>query len=247
MGDKATLLLVIRAGRLALALGFALLMGCAKEAPNRVDAGRYDAFFLWAGVRPPAVLDRARTIYILDGEVRAGDNTRIVPLRPEAPRVRNAEVWLTLRVERIDWAEPVFRQLLVDAAKWEGAGARLAGIQIDFDARTRRLDGYMRFLAALRQRLPAKYRLSVTGLMDWSANGDAAQLAGLHGVVDEVVVQTYQGRRTIPGYEGYLASLGRLPIPYRVGLVQGGEWHAPAKMEADPNFRGYVVFLLPRP
>jgi hypothetical protein len=245
MGDEAALLLVSCGRRLTLALALALSAGCAREAPSRVDPAQHDAFFLWAGVRPPAVLGRARTIYILDGEVRAGDNRRILPLRPEAPRVRHAEVWLTVRTERIDWAEPVFAQLLAHAARWERAGTRLVGVQIDFDARTRGLAGYARFLAELRRRLPAKYRLSVTGLMDWSANGDAAQLARLRGVIDEVVIQTYQGRRTIPGYEGYLASLARLPIPYRIGLVEGGEWRPPATLTADPEFRGYVVFLLP--
>lgn len=231
--------------RALLIAALALLAGCAK-APTRVDPREHDAFFLWAGVKPPPVLDSAKTIYILDGEVRASDNARIVPLRPQAPSVHHAEVWLTLRVERLDWAEQVYRQLSADVAKWEAAGARLAGVQIDFDARTKGLGGYAEFLAGLRRRLPARYRLSVTGLMDWSANGDAAQLARLRGVVDEVVIQTYQGRRTIPGYEGYLASLARLPIPYRIGLVEDGEWRAPAGLEADPDFRGYVVFLLPQ-
>lgn len=236
---------MIRRGWLAAGLGVALLTGCQPEPPPPVDPNRHDAFFLWAGVKPPPALERAKTIYILDGEVRVGDNTRIVPLRPQPPRVRHAEVWLTLRTERIDWAEPVYRQLLADAARWEAAGARLVGVQIDFDARTRGLDDYARFLTDLRRRLPARYRLSVTGLMDWSANGDPAQLARLRGVVDEVVIQTYQGRKTIPGYENYMASLLRLPIPYRVGLVESGEWEAPAGLEKDPEFRGYVVFLLP--
>ncbi len=243
MGEAAALLLVIR--RILLAGALVLLAGCAKDAPTRVDARDYDAFFLWAGVRPPPVLAGARTIYILDGEVRAADASRIVSLRPQAPSVRHAEIWLTLRVERLDWAEPVYRQLLVDAARWEAAGTRLVGVQIDFDARTKGLGGYAEFLTDLRKRLPARYRLSVTGLMDWSANGDSAQLARLRGVVDEVVIQTYQGRRTIPGYEGYLASLRRLPIPYRIGLVEGGEWQAPPGLADDPEFRGYVVFLLP--
>ena len=57
---------------------------------------------------------------------------------------------------------------------------------------------------------------------------------------------TCQGRRTIPGYERDMAALRRLPLPYRVGLVEGGEWHAPAGLARDPEFRGYVVFLLPR-
>ncbi len=80
--------------------------------------------------------------------------------------------------------------------------------------------------------------------MDWSANGDPAALARLGGVVDELVIQTYQGRSTIPGYEAYLASLRDLPLPYRIGLVEGGAWHAPPGFENDPEFRGYVVFLL---
>lgn len=232
--------------RLLCVIALASLGACAKEAaPARVDPERHDAFFLWAGVKPPAVLARAKTIYILDGEVRAGGPKGVVALRPVAPRAKQVDVWLTLRTERLDWEEPIYRRLLADAARWEAAGTRLVGIQIDFDARTKGLTQYAEFLADLRRRLPAKYRLSVTGLLDWSAQGDPAQLARLQGVVDEVVIQTYQGRKTIPGYETYLASLARLPIPYKVGLVQGGEWKAPPGLEADSEFRGYVVFLLP--
>ena len=62
--------------------------------------------------------------------------------------------------------------------------------------------------------------------------------------VDEIVVQTYQGRATIPGYERYLASLERLRLPYRIGLVEGGAWRAPPGLEAGAGFRGYVVFLV---
>lgn len=233
---------------LLLALSLALA-GCAKPVPDQVDPGqvdpaRHDAFFLWAGVKPPALLGRAKTIYILDGEVRARDPGRIVPLRPQAPRIDHAEVWLVIRAERLDWSPAVYRQMLADAARWEANGTRLVGVQVDFDAATRGLAGYAAFLSQLRRRLPPRYRLSVTGLMDWSANGDPAQLAALRGVVDEVVVQTYQGRRTIPGYAGYMAGLMRLPLPYKVGLVEGGKWRAPANLEQDAEFRGYVVFLV---
>ena len=57
------------------------------------------------------------------------------------------------------------------------------------------------------------------------------------------MLQIYQGRRVIPGYQGYLASLHRLPVPFRIGLLEGGEWRAPAGLTANPRFRGYVVFL----
>lgn len=223
-----------------------LLAGCGEPAEERVDPQRYDAFFLWAGVPAPPVLARAKTVYLLSGEVRADDANRLVSLRPATPHVRHAEVWMTVRVERLDWSEDIHRRVLADLARWEAAGNRLAGLQIDFDASTRGLADYAAFLADLRRRLPGRWRLSVTGLLDWSAQGDPAALAKLAGVVDEVVIQTYQGRRTIPGYERYMASLMKLPLPYHVALVEGGEWRAPEGLAHDPEFRGYVVFLLPK-
>jgi hypothetical protein len=233
------------AGLAALA-GAVLLAGCGERRAERVDPARYDAFFLWAGVTPSPALARARTIYLLDGEVRASDAGRFVPLRPGIPHVPRAEVWLTVRAERLDWDEAIYGRVLGDLARWQVAGNHLAGLQIDFDAHTRGLADYASFLAGLRQRLPARYRLSVTGLMDWSAGGDPAALARLGGTVDDVVIQTYQGRRTIAGYEAYMASLARLPMPFRVALVEGGEWRAPARLAGNPKFKGYVVFLLPR-
>lgn len=238
-------------GRLPAALYTAfcaalLLAGCGRGA-GPVDPADHDRFFLWAGVKPPPALDHAREVYILSGEVRAGDNGWIVPLRPQVPRVRHADIWLVLRVERLDWQKGVTDQLLRELARWEAAGNRLQGVQIDFDAATLGLESYARFLAGLRADLPARYRLSVTGLMDWSANGDPAALARLAGIVDEAVIQTYQGRTTIPGYEAYMASLARLDMPYKVALVEGGEWTPPAALAKDADFRGYVVFLLPPP
>lgn len=225
-----------------------LLAGCRGEEPTgRVEAKDYDAFFLWAGVQPPKLLDEARSVYLLAGEVRAADNSRFVPLRAQPPRARHAELWLVLRVERIDWQPSVMRQLEREIARWRAAGANLRGVQIDFDSATLHLDRYSTFLADLRRQLPSDLRLSVTGLLDWSANGDPAHLAAIGDVVDEIVIQTYQGRTTIPGYGGYLASLSRMDLPYKIALVDGGEWSAPKSLAEDPNFGGYVVFLLPDP
>ncbi|HLL29409.1 MAG TPA: hypothetical protein VK403_00270 [Allosphingosinicella sp.] len=33
-------------------------------------------------------------------------------------------------------------------------------------------------------------------------------------------------------------------LPFKIGLVQGGRWRPPPGLEAEPNFRGYVVFLV---
>ena len=211
---------------------------------TRVDANHYDAFWLWAGVRPQPALARASRIYLLQGAVVGGDTARLVAQRPAIPRIGHAEVWMVLRVETLAWTPHIHAQLLAALDRWHRAGNRVAGVQIDFDARTRHLADYAAFLKTLRARLPAQYKLGITGLLDWSANGDPTGLDKLAGVVNEVVLQIYQGRRVIPGYGAYLAKLDRLNIPFRIGLLQGGEWTPPAGLRENPRFRGYVVFLL---
>ena len=118
---------------------------------------------------------------------------------------------------------PAHEQVLVRLYEgWRAAGARVAGIQIDFDAATRQLDRYGNALQQLRRALPPGCKLSVTGLLDWAKTGDVAELNRLP--VDELVIQTYQGTRTVPGYQAYLPAMAHLTIPFKVGLVQDGEW-----------------------
>jgi len=220
-----------------------LLAACGPRDDGRVDPARYDAFFLWAGVRPQPVLGKAKVVYLLAGEVRRQGTPVLAPLR-STPNVRQGEVWLTVRTDRLDWDERTWGQVLNQMAIWQAKGNRLAGLQIDFDASTRGIAGYAGFLRQARQRLPSRYRLSVTGLMDWSVNGDSKAVSQLRGVVDEVVIQTYQGRNTIPGYEAYLRRLSDFPVPFRIALVQQGDYREPAGLRSNPRFRGYVVFLV---
>ena len=213
-------------------------------AAETVDAARYDAFWLWAGVELQPVLAQANAVYVLQGEIEdAAPEPRLVSQRAATPRIPDADVWIVYRVETLRWTPRIHAQLLAQIERWRAAGNRLVGVQIDFDAGTRHLDEYGVFLRDLRARLPARYRLGITGLLDWSANGDPEDLRALEGVVDEVVLQIYQGRRVIPGYARYLSRLGGLTIPFRVGLLQGGEWTPPPSLAEHPSFRGYVVFL----
>lgn len=230
--------------RLLALLALLLLSACQGADDGRVDARDHDAFWLWAGVEPQPVLDTAKTIYILAAEIKGGPEGRYVDLRPAVPRVKHAQVWIVYRVETLVWDANVLPRILRDIESWKGKGNRIAGIQIDFDAATRGLPGYAAFLKRLRADLPAATRLSVTGLLDWSSGGDSPALNALAETVDEVVLQTYQGRHTIAGYQAYLRKLERVKLPFKIGLVQHGEWQAPPGLSRNPNFKGYVVFLL---
>ena len=226
-------------------LGLLLL---ASPAFATVDARDYDAFWLWSGVAPQPVLKQARTLYILQGQI---NSTRRHPERGvqfiaqgmSVPRIRQGQVWVVYRAHTLRWPEPVYTKLLGQVQRWKAAGNPVVGIQIDFDARTQYLHEYADFLRDLRQRLPADLRLSITGLMDWSSNADPAAIAQLKGVVDEVVVQTYQGRHSIPDYAAYLPRMNRLGLPFKIGLIQGGDWQEPEYLKASEWFGGYVVFL----
>lgn len=223
------------------------LAGCTRTPDVVVRAENFDAFWLWAGVQPQPVLDRARTLYLLEGEIIGGEPAHLQRRLAATPHVARADVWIVYRADTLAWSDEVVPAIRGDIARWRGNGNRVVGVQLDFDARTRHLDRYAGFLRDLRAQLPRETKLGITGLMDWSANGDPAQLAQLAGIVDEVVVQSYQGRSTLPGYEKYLERMRGFPIPFRIGLMQGGEWRAPPALSANPDFRGYVVFLVNPP
>lgn len=226
--------------RCLLALLLAGLPALASAAP--VDAAEHRAFWLWAGVRSQPLPADTHTLYLLQGEVR-GQPLRLQIRSAGIPAALRAGVWLVYRSEGLDWSPALYQQLRQRLQQWRQAGHRVIGVQIDFDAPTRQLDRYASFLQQLRRELPADCQLGVTGLLDW-ANADPQALNALAGSLDEVVLQTYQGRRTVPGYQNYLARLQQLRLPFRIGLVQGGDWqprHDPAE---SPWFRGYVVFLL---
>ena len=220
-----------------------MLASCGTSPERTVEAKDFDAFWLWPGVSGNPALAHAKSLYILDGEILSSKPGQYIQLRAAAPRLAEPQTWLVVRTDTLDWPDGAAEAIAARVDRWARSSPHVAGLQIDFDARTRHLDRYASFLEQIRTILPRRYRLSVTGLMDWSANGDPEQLKRLAGTVDEVVIQTYQGRSTIRGYEAYFRRLSGFPIPFKVGLVEGGQWREPGGLRSHPQFRGYVVFL----
>ncbi len=216
-----------------------------------VDAEAHTSFWLWGGVEPQPALRRAEHLYVLQGYVHQERRARGIRtvVETQGPAVRHmgeCKVWLVYRTETLEWSPEIATGIVRRLGIWRMAGNEVVGFQVDHDVSTRLLPAYVEFLRRLRAQVPRSYRLSITGLLDWSNHGEVQALAELATVVDEVVVQTYQGSATIPNYRSYLAGLKRLTCPYKIGLIQHGEWTEPAELLRNPWFRGYVVFLMNR-
>lgn len=211
----------------------------------RVNAEQHQAFWLWSGVKPGPELRQAEVVYLHQGELvrRSG---RVVFERMGLPvsQLTFPRIWLTVRITTLDIPANALQRIIQLLNRWDAAGNHVVGLQIDFDAATHRLSDYAEFLHVLRHRLPAQYKLGVTGLLDWAKTGDISTLNALP--VDEIVVQSYQGRHTVADYSHYLPPLKQLKIPFSIGLVQHGEWDSQYEklLANSPWYRGTVVFML---
>ncbi|MCG8709538.1 DUF3142 domain-containing protein [Brenneria sp. 4F2] len=242
MGKPAQILLVTW----LILLAWPLCSGAAAPTGG-VNAGQYQAFWLWAAVRPQPALHHAQTLYLHQGEI-ARRQGKVVFLRQGIPasKLRVAHLWLSYRMTTLSLSDEHLRRILRLGEIWRRHGNQVSGIQLDFDAKNDQLGEYAAFLQQLRHRLPDDCRISITGLLDWSKTGDVAELNRLRGSIDELVVQTYQGRSTVTNYADYLPALQKLTIPFRLGLVQHGKWDSlwQQRLAASPYYRGEVVFLV---
>jgi len=121
-----------------------------RASASTTNVEDYDAFWLWAGVKPQSVLAQAHSLYLLQGEVTLGDPPRLIAQRSALPRIDHAAVWMVVRVQ-----PGVAGDSLCASAGGAGALARfgndVVGVQIDFDAATHHLQDYAAFLGDLRR------------------------------------------------------------------------------------------------
>jgi hypothetical protein len=237
---------LVRRARPLLLLLFVLFAAAPAVADEAVRAADYDSFWLWAGVRARPELDKAKTIYLLQGEIgpdRLNGAMRLKAQGGAAPGPHTQALWLAYRVRSLDWGPEIAAAIAHRLSLWRAEPGPVVGIQLDFDASTRGLKGYAAFLKALRQTLPADCAMSVTGLMDWASQASPEDLDELAGTVDEVIFQTYRGRQTVKDIDAYLSRLDRVRIPFRLGLAEGAQWSPPINLTLNRHFQGYVVFL----
>lgn len=232
-----------------------LLLACqpaaSPAAQHRVNLADYSSFWLWGPLPASTFKQAPQQLYILQGEIGWYALQQQSVLQPQGLGLMHLPategIWLVYRTTHLQWSAQNIQAIITRLDSWQKTGNRVIGLQVDFDAATRNLDSYAIFLHRLRQQLPPRYQLSVTGLLDWVNHNKPHTFVQLAASVDEVVLQTYQGRRTIPNYQRYLRQLKQLPVAFKIGLVADGEWQPDNQLENTldslPGFKGYVVFI----
>lgn len=211
-----------------------------------VRTEQYTEFWVWGGVDASRVHAHATRCYILQGAITEHKPAAVFTRQGMQAVDKFGSVILVYRLNTLVWNRKIHDTVINHIQAWEYRGNTVLGIQLDFDARTKNLTQYADFLRQVRQDLPAAYSLSITGLLDWASQGDPVSLQSLQGVVDEIIFQTYQGKHTIRNYPAYLNSLATLHFPFKIGLVENGDWDSRYEdmLSQSSYYRGAVVFLL---
>jgi hypothetical protein len=201
--------------KISIALACTVIVACATVAwrfhaqtSPRVWAAREVpvAFWTWRAQAPSdeaverAVrATRAQELFVRAGQIdyEKGKLRRIRPVEGRFPRalsvhlVYNTTRTLLTEFERVGesaLAAIVLENFLKDSARASTDGARVAGLQLDFDVPTRLLARYGRVLRLLRVQLPTGTRLSVTGLPTWM---ESNELRAMLDAVDFWIPQFY--------------------------------------------------------
>src|SRR5207253_325174 len=98
---------------------------------------------------------------------------------------------LLAEFERLDeaaLASTLTETYAMDAVRASSDGAKVVGLQLDFDVPTRLLPHYERALRKMRERLPSGTKLSITGLPTWM---DSPSLNETLSAVDFWIPQLY--------------------------------------------------------
>jgi len=170
------------------------LSASTSHTDTRATSLPHDAY-VWQRIWTPKVIaavhrsaDLVRAWRILLAEAdRTGRWTKVaIPWNDL--RATGRPIVAVLRIDgRLD--EPRMPALLDQVvAIVDAASNPLAGVEIDYDCPTSKLATYARFLVALRTRLPASLKLSITALPTWM---NAPGLERLFSPLDEVVLQVH--------------------------------------------------------
>jgi len=214
-----------RAGILVSIAGVLMMAGLAFNSNNAIPAKAKDewktGYWIWAGEPPASTGFKAQILYVEATGSRWPDN---LPDADQYIVVRRIEPGQELTTETASTLVENYKALTEDA----GIRANIAGLQIDFDCPTNKLETYGRFLKQVRNALPPGSRLSITALLDWFTPRTAVRSALKW--VDEFVPQFYDAgpARASAGIaepidaQKWAPVFNAYQVPYRIGISSFG-------------------------
>jgi hypothetical protein len=195
-------------------------------------------YWLWAGTSPVSTEYKPEILYV---ETPGRRWRRDLPGAGTYVAVRRLEPSARLTPDLASALVEDYKAIVADSE-----GARIAGLQIDYDCPTHQLDLYGRFLKQVRRSLPAGSRLSITALLDWFRK--RTDVGDVLESVDEFVPQFYDAGtgRASSGIaepidmQKWASVFNSYQVPYRLGLSSFGRI---ARRRMDPSGGNTIRFF----
>jgi hypothetical protein len=211
------------------------VVGLAAQASVSPD------IWIWPGAyraQVDAVIDRS--VFVLQRHVDKDHRYSARGPSPSPWRVR--DLTLVFRLQARPAARQVLREFQQLRLQWEKHGVRVAGLQLDYDSPTNKLDQYRQDLNELTKILQSEapeLRLSITGLTDWTQ----LENFGMNKNI-QVYFQLYKGSKEHSESEMNLNRLARADFPFKIGLLPKQTLRPDqlSLLNRNPNFRGFAEF-----
>lgn len=203
------------------------------------------SYWLWAGVTAQAAPPNSE-LYVYQGLIFDRDGIATyqrIGLYPHPLQAK--KIFLVYRLEG-DLPDPnmVISVFYNNVTQWQHHPLTIAGLQLDFDSPTSKLLIYSNFLKKLRDQLPRKYVLSVTGLGDWAMEANMQAMQTITRATNEIVFQLYQGWNPLLDINHYVKLLSSYPLPFRIGLLANSSNNQYISiLSKNPNFHGVIYFI----
>lgn len=200
-------------------------------------------YWIWAGILPSdAPADTELLIY--QGNFLGKDDGWNYEHKGIYPSPNNSKVQLVFRMHELP--EPAFVSGTIHKyiLNWRRHDVNIAGVQLDFDSPSAKLEIYAIFLRKVRGLLSNELEFSITGLGTWLADTGPETLKVLHASVDYVTYQLYVEREPLSHPERYIRFLMNNKYPYKIGMLAANAPVVDIQMlTKNTAFKGVSYFI----
>ncbi|MBA4749900.1 MAG: DUF3142 domain-containing protein [Alphaproteobacteria bacterium] len=230
-----SLILMSVAGALVMAGAFWLWRLYPAPAPT--------AHWVWSGITVQDV-PATGTLYLYQGHATQKNGALSFTKHGLYPHALRRDLFLVYRLTKpLPAPQDLAAIFNHHQTKWTRSGAKVLGIQLDFDAATKGLASYAQYLRDLRRYVNTPDKISITGLGDWITRAPHAAQNELMNACDEIVFQLYQERAPLPGIEMFLKKLAHFNRPFKIGLLANANPERYTDMLAQlSHCQGIVLF-----